>query len=727
VYPGITEADGLGDWDPPFPIDLSRVRRIDEDYWDRHRTTPKAFVPLEVGQSLWRSRYGALTSIRARPPEGRSLAEARAALDTRLRDLLDPRALGLTVRDVRAEGLASSRGATDFGEYFTYFSFFLVVSALMLAALFFKLGVEQRAREVGLLRAVGFSTAKVRTLFISEAVVLSVLGSIIGVAGAVGYGELMMTGLRTWWVDAVGTTALTLHISPVSLIAGAAGGVVASIVCIWWTLRSLARITERSLLAGHITRDGEIAEAGNSGNRRRPALTASVCLAVAVLLLLMSSQGWVAPAAAFFGAAALLLAGAISAALFWMRRPPRGFVSGVGLGPVSRLGLRNATYRPGRSVLSMAVVASATFILISVDAFRRSSQAESSDIHSGTGGYALIVETTVPIAQDPNSPDGRELLGLPASSDVGVTPLRLLPGDDASCLNLYEPRQPRILGVPATFIDEGRFVFQSSLDRTDEERANPWLLLRRPVNDAEQSRDVVPVIADANSMTYVLHKKLGDDIVINRNGRLITLRLVAALRDSVLQGELMMSDADFLRLFPDQEGYSVLLVSAPPSRSDEIATTLEDRLSDFGADAVSAPARLAEFHRVENTYLSTFQTLGGLGLLLGTIGLAAVLLRNVLERRRELALLGAVGYSRGLLFTMVVAESTLLLAGGLVIGVAAALVAVVPAAAERGGQLPTGAGSWLLLFAVFATGLVASVVATRAAIHSRLLDALRTE
>ena len=56
------------------------------------------------------------------------------------------------------EGLDASGGATDFGEYFTYFSFFLVVSALMLAALFFKLGVEQRAREVGLLRAVGFST-----------------------------------------------------------------------------------------------------------------------------------------------------------------------------------------------------------------------------------------------------------------------------------------------------------------------------------------------------------------------------------------------------------------------------------------------------------------------------------------------------------------------------------------------------------------------------------------
>ena len=94
--------------------------------------------------------------------------------------------MGLTVRDVRAEGLAASQGATDFGEYFAYFSFFLVVSALLLAALFFRLGVEQRAREVGLLRAVGFSTPRVRRLFAAEGLLLAAIGSVIGIAGAIG-------------------------------------------------------------------------------------------------------------------------------------------------------------------------------------------------------------------------------------------------------------------------------------------------------------------------------------------------------------------------------------------------------------------------------------------------------------------------------------------------------------------------------------------------------------
>ena len=162
VYPGITESESLRDWDPPFPIDLSRIRPVDEEYWRTYRTTPKAFIPLSVGQALWNSRYGRLTSVRLTPPAGMSLGEAREQYAAGLRAAIDPVAAGLAVRDVRSEGLTASRGATDFGAYFAYFSFFLVVSAIMLAALFFKLGIEQRVREVGLLRAVGFTTASVR-------------------------------------------------------------------------------------------------------------------------------------------------------------------------------------------------------------------------------------------------------------------------------------------------------------------------------------------------------------------------------------------------------------------------------------------------------------------------------------------------------------------------------------------------------------------------------------
>jgi ABC-type lipoprotein release transport system permease subunit len=724
AYPGITDSPTLDEWDPPFPVDLERIRPVDEEYWKQHRTTPKAFVTLETGQRLWGSRYGAMTSIRITPDAGRSVSESRDAYVRGLRGATDPLSLGLTVVDVRAQGLGAARGATDFGQYFVYFSFFIVVSAVLLAVLFFKLGIEQRVREVGLLRAVGFGPAQVRRLFLQEGLLLAVVGSALGVVGALGYASLMMLGLRSWWVDAVGTTALTLHVSVASLAAGALGGIVAAVACVWWTLRSLNSISERSLLMGEL---GEgmrgPAQAGPNVRRWRLPLAAAGLSVLAVVLLVASATGAVDPAGGFFGAGSAVLIAWLCGSLHLFRQRSRQAIAGHGWLQVSRLGLRNAGHRPGRSVLSIAVVASAVFILISVDAFRRGDRLADAGPQSGVGGYSLIVETLLPIVHDPNSQAGREAMNL-FGLDESVTfePFRLLPGDDASCLNLYEPRNPRIMAPSDAFVKQGRFDFQSSLASTDAEQANPWLLLDRVEEDG-----AIPVIADANSMTYVLHKRLGEDIELPRGDRRIKLRLVAALRDSIFQGELLMAPSQFVRLFPEQDGYRVLLVSAEPDRVSAVKASIEDGLADFGPTTTGTSERLAQFHRVENTYLSTFQTLGGFGLLLGTLGLAAVLLRNVLERRRELALLGAVGYRRAHVLMMVIAETALLLGGGLLAGATSAALAIAPAVAERGGRLPLTREGALLLFVVFMTGLLSSVLAMRVGTRAPLLTALRSE
>jgi putative ABC transport system permease protein len=288
---------------------------------------------------------------------------------------------------------------------------------------------------------------------------------------------------------------------------------------------------------------------------------------------------------------------------------------------------------------------------------------------------------------------------------VQFVPFRLRPGDDASCLNLYQPQKPRILGARVVALSKAGFRFQTP--------GESWTLLEGP-----QSDGAIPVIADANSLAYVLHKKVGD--VLESEG--IRFRIVAALHDSIFQSEILISDANFTGLFPDLAGYRYFLINAP----QDPTAALESTLSDYGFDVQSTADRLATFHRVENTYLSTFRALGGLGLVLGTIGLAAIVLRNVLERRKELALLRAVGYRPGHLAAMVLAENVLLLILGLATGAACALLAVAPAVVERGGQFPIRSVA-LLLGAVLITGLVASLIATAAALRSPLLVALRSE
>ena len=674
-YPGITDAANLHDWDPPFPIDLRKIRPADEDYWKKYATTPKAFIPLAAGQNLWRSRYGELTSLRFSSPP--------ANLEQRLREKIDPLAAGFSVVNVRQQSLDASRGATDFGEYFVYFSFFLVVSALLLAALFFKLSVEQRVREVGLLRAVGLPPAFVRRIFLSEGLVLSVVGALLGTAGAITYAGAIVVALRTFWIGAVGTSDIGLHLSLLSLTAGAGGGIVAALVCIAFSLRTLKRLSPRSLLAGLTSPPlgGDMAVKPAGLVRHAPWLLS----AAAILCLISGLTHIFANDAAFFASGFLLLAAALTFFHRRLGRPAR-----TPLHSILLLGLRNASYRPTRSVVAMATIASAAFILIAVDAFRK-------DPSTDAGRYSLLVETLAPIAQDPNT----LVTGI---KGLHFEPFRVRPGDDTSCLNLYEPKNPRILAPRDSFIN-------AQADKS-------WTLLDQTFDDG-----AIPVIADANSMTYVLHRKLGEDFVITNDGQDVHLRFVAALSDSIFQSELLMSEDNFLKLFPRQDGYSFLLAEGVPAGA---AAEIENALVDYDADATSTAARLAEYHRVENTYLSTFQMLGGLGLLLGTVGLAALLLRGILERRRELALLRTLGYRPKDFLIMTVAENAAILFGGLLTGVVCALIAVAPALFERGGHIPALTLT-PILGAVVLVGLLISLLATAAALRGGTLDALRSE
>lgn len=726
--PGVSEARDLRAWDPPFPMDVRRIRDADEDYWHRHRATPKAFVTLARGQQLWRSRFGQLTSVRIAGPvsekadAGGGADAAFTAFRDALKRRLDAEASGFSVAPVRARGLAGSEGATDFGEYFVYFSFFLIAGALLLAGLFFRLGVEQRVREIGALRAVGFSWPAVRRLFLLEGIVLAGAGSLMGAAGAVGYGGLLMAGLRIWWVGAVGTTDVFLHVSARDVASGAAGGMAAALLAVVLSLRGVRRAPAPRLLAGVLE-----SRAARGKRVRSFAWGGAAAGAGAAVLLAGGATGLVPDVAAFFGSGVLLLASMLALIASALRRARTDGFAGPGWPSLARFGATYLSYRPGRSLLCIALIAFAAFVIVSVDAFRRDAGEAEDARGAGTGGFPLLAEAALPILADPNSDAGREALGLDAAALPGIAgvrfvPFRERPGEDASCLNLYAPQDPRILGATPAFVREARFSFTASLARSERERQNPWLLLGSPLPDG-----AIAAVADATTLQYVLHRSVGDEFVVQGDdGRPARLRLVGALRDSVLQGALIVGEADFLRAFPGREGFTFFLLDAPASNAPSLVRPLEEQLADWGVAIEQTSDRLAAYHRVENTYLSTFQALGVLGLALGTLGLAAVVLRNVLERRKELALLRAVGFGAGTVRFVIVVETSILMLAGVACGSASALVAIAPTMLDRGGSPPLGAAS-AMVAAVFAAGLLSALVAALAVRRMPLLATLRSE
>jgi hypothetical protein len=546
----------MDEWDPPFPVDLSRIRPVDEEYWQEHRASPKAFVTLADGQRLWRSRFGAVSSLRLKPPAGVSSAALARTLEATLPRAIGPAAGGLALREVREEALAAGDGATDFAALFLSFSFFLLAAALLLVALLEGLAVEARAREVGLLGALGFPVRAVRRRLLAEAGAVSALGVLVGLAGAVGFAAAMLHGLRTWWVGAIGAPVLFLHVRPGTLLLGGGLSMLAVTITLAVAIARASRAPAARLLAG------EVADPVQARGRLAIAwwtmVTALAAASVAVAAALRAGER-AAPALAFGAGALVLVAGFAALADRWGRRRSwfrrRAFAL---RGPAwLAAGARNGARNRGRSLLAVALVACATLVLAVVAANRGEADVDPLARTSGTGGFALVAESDVPIVADLDRADVREELGLGASGIGGartalagatVVPFRLLPGEDASCLNLYQPRRPRVLGAPPEMIARGGFTFQALA----KPAAKPWRLL-----DEDLGEGIVPAFADANSATWILKRGLGDDVVLaDESGRPLRLRLVGLLKKSIFQSELLISERAFVRHFPSRGGAS---------------------------------------------------------------------------------------------------------------------------------------------------------------------------
>jgi ABC-type antimicrobial peptide transport system permease subunit len=696
-YKGLTDADSIANWDPPAEVNIEKklVTKADEDYWKQHKAAPKLFVTYATARRLWGTELGGATSLRV--PNDRADEFA-----TKLLSDVDPAAMGLTFRPLRLEQMAAASGTTDFGQLFIGFSFFLIVAAALLVAMLLRLSVEQRARQLGAMSALGFSPGALRRIMLIEGMLLSICGGVVGTLLAIGYTWLMIAGLRTWWIGAIGTTAMRLYVVPTTLVIGFVCAQIVALLAILWAVRQVGRESPARVLAGGYQSDRAIRPS-------RAPVTKAIALAgcsIGLIVIALGLAGLMRQQSAFLIAGSLLLA----SGLCWMgamlrprrsaltltlsRSTGRGERTSAALHSLQRLGMRNATRHTARSVLCIGLVALAAFALVTVASMRQGEPSDTGDPRSGSGGYQLIVESDIPLLGNPATQQGRELLGFrepdnPIWDRVEFLALRRRPGQDASCLNLTRASNPTIVAVPTTLHAGG------SLER---------------LNSVDPSGPI-SVMADESTATYILHLKVGRTIdVPDTFGKPRALRLAGLLHGSIFQSELLMSDEDFRRLYPGQSGFGVVLVRTGAQDVDQVRRLLSDELGEYGASVRTTASVLAGYLQIQNTYLSTFQLLGALGLMLGTIGLAVVLVRTVIERRSELALLAAIGFNKSARMRLVLAENVLLLGGGLLLGTICAMIGVLPALRQSARQINFIA-IILTLGAVLLCGLLTSTVA----------------
>jgi putative ABC transport system permease protein len=762
--PGVTEKESIRDWDAPFEPFHPEWIRIpnrpgpgnDEDYWHRFGTTPKAFVSLETGRALWENRFGRTSGFRIDPVGGVTEEELRKRLS------LSPTAAGYRIEAIRAQALRGAVGAASFAGLFLGLSGFVVTAGVILAVLFLSLTLAQRQREIGILMALGFRPSLLRVLYGLELSLTAVLSCIVGVLVGVGYAALLIEGFHRWWLPAIGEPVLRLELGLPPVILGLACGLGLALVGGAWSLRGMARRLPVSLLRGVVF------EWRPEGRQHRGfgvwvfLGVLAFALAWGFLALGLAGESSAEERAGWFFGAGVTVLIAIILIVWKLLAWPRRKIALVTHPKLAGLAWLNLCRNPGRTLATITILALAVFLLVSVSIFRLEPDRFLPGEEPGSGGYVFIVETALPVFADWTDPDGlsRSVSRAEAATIHGELPgqkkhqpgkqthgspsvrfvaFRLRGGEDASCLNLYRVEQPRMLGVAEDFIDHGRFRLRPWVECTPQEADNPWLLLRRTFPPTAAGQPVLPAIVDEVTALYALGLARGQRqllSVTDSRGNPLHLLVVAVLRGSIFQGFVLLREADLLRFFPEVNGYRLFLVEMPgfsfPNREGYLKAVrswrrvLEEVFVDYGGRVETTAERLSRLAAVQNTYLATFQTLGGLGLLLGGIGLGAVQLRNIFERRRELALLRAIGFRKQTLIGLVVLEMGWIIALGLTVGILPGAIAVAPSVVAQQASLPLPSLA-LALGVTLLAGAAGGAFGIAALLRVPFLEVLRRE
>ncbi|MGW4676445.1 FtsX-like permease family protein [Streptomyces sp. NPDC004324] len=557
----------------------------------------------------------------------------------------------------------------------------------------FSMLIAQRTRELGLLRALGADRRQVRRSVLTEALLLGLVGSTLGLAAGIGLALGLIQLMTAFGMNLKSTEMVIGWGTPV---ASYVVGVGVTFVAAYLPARRAAGVSPMAALA-----DAEVAGLGRP-LRVRGIAGAVVGLAGAAALGGCAAATKTSTAGSLLGLGVVLTLVATVIAGPLLVRPVIRVLGGAFpalFGSVGRMSQRNALRNPRRTgatasalMVGLALVggmsvASASMSksfdeqidkTLGADFVIQNSNfvpfsREVTDKVRGTDGVALVVrQRFTPVAV--RLPDGKRI----KTTATGYDP-RL---DDVAHLTYAQ-------GDTAAALGAGHLAMDAKFAREHDVRLG----------------STVPV-----------------EFPAGRHGELT----VAALTDQEsaegfgMQGGLFLGFGTIEKYVPGGQDSSLYVNAAPGTGADELRVRLEKTLDPYPQVQVRDQADYKKLvHDQIAVLLYLVYALLGLAIVIAVLGVVNTLALSVVERTREIGLLRAIGLGRRQLRRMIRLESVVIAVFGAILGLVLGLVWGVCVQQVLALQGLTGfAVPWSTIVAVVVGSAVVGIVAA-------LLPALR--
>ena len=501
------------------------------------------------------------------------------------------------------------------------------VAALVISNTFNVL-VASRTRVLALFRAVGATRRQVRGAAVIESLSLGIIGSVVGVGLGLGLGWGLAAAARAFWMPEFAQ----MSVSPLAFVAGPAVGILVTVAAgLIPALRS-SRVSPIEAL-----RPVDV-----------PAAAAGIRWFRATLAIVLGAAG-----------IALCLLGANSQSVLF------GILGCFVLFVALLIGAR--VFVPRLVALLARLIALITRRSPTVRLAGRSASTAGGRTASTTG--ALLIGITLVTAVVVGSASLQRTLELATAEDTPVDLVVTASGSDVDSVLDDSPVVDDRVEVPSAAASVSVEGGQGENDLTiaSAAEAGDSSVVRSDGYDVE--RGTVLVDPDELGLDGVTSDIDGKTVTVAVGGETLTLEAVGS-RD-VPAGTALVSGADGRTL--DAAAGDAVEQQTWVRIADDASTSqieaLSSELDGIGADSDAEPAQnRAEYASMFQVALTVVLGLLAAAVIIAVIGVSNTLTLSVIDRRREGALLRALGFTRGSMSRMITIESLLMTVIALVVG-----------------------------------------------------------